>query len=85
MSNILRLLQVRSLMKDHGATMVANFTTDLRFPILIGPRMPCQLVFPDDTMAIGSPALPRQNLFPTDCYAAMRGQFDGVISENDCC
>mmetsp|Transcript_55321 Transcript_55321/g.90106 ORF Transcript_55321/g.90106 Transcript_55321/m.90106 type:complete len:224 (+) Transcript_55321:35-706(+) len=29
-------------------------------------QMPCQLVFPDDTMAIGSPALPRHNLFPTD-------------------
>ncbi|CAK8991267.1 unnamed protein product [Durusdinium trenchii] len=29
-------------------------------------QMPCQLIFPDDTMAIGSPALPRQNLFPAD-------------------
>ena len=29
-------------------------------------QMPCQLVFPDDTMAIGSPALPRGQLFPPE-------------------
>ncbi|CAJ1379799.1 unnamed protein product [Effrenium voratum] len=29
-------------------------------------QMPCQLVFPDDTMAIGSPALPRGALFPAE-------------------
>lgn len=34
--------------------------------------MPCQLIFPDDTMAIGSPALPRQNLFPADRRGVLR-------------
>ena len=30
-------------------------------------QMPCQLVFPDDTMAIGSPALPTSQLWgPSD-------------------
>mmetsp|Transcript_22125 Transcript_22125/g.61216 ORF Transcript_22125/g.61216 Transcript_22125/m.61216 type:complete len:224 (-) Transcript_22125:190-861(-) len=29
-------------------------------------QMPCQLVFPDDTMAIGSPAAARGALFPAD-------------------
>jgi len=29
-------------------------------------QMPCQLVFPDDTMAIGSPAVARGALFPMD-------------------
>merc|ERR1719428_2220979 len=29
-------------------------------------QIPCQLVFPDNTMAIGSPAVVRGALFPTD-------------------
>lgn len=29
-------------------------------------QLPCQLVFPDDTMAIGSPAVARNALFPTE-------------------
>jgi len=29
-------------------------------------QIPCQLVFPDDTMAIGSPAVAKGALFPTD-------------------
>mmetsp|Transcript_88358 Transcript_88358/g.263535 ORF Transcript_88358/g.263535 Transcript_88358/m.263535 type:complete len:224 (-) Transcript_88358:119-790(-) len=33
-------------------------------------QMPCQLVFPDDTMAIGSPAVARGALFPTDADSA---------------
>eukprot|EP00747_Dinoflagellata_sp_TGD_P116937 gnl/TRDRNA2_/TRDRNA2_172487_c0_seq4.p1 gnl/TRDRNA2_/TRDRNA2_172487_c0~~gnl/TRDRNA2_/TRDRNA2_172487_c0_seq4.p1 ORF type:complete len:224 (+),score=37.42 gnl/TRDRNA2_/TRDRNA2_172487_c0_seq4:79-750(+) len=33
-------------------------------------QMPCQLVFPDDTMAIGAPAVPNRALFPTDREAA---------------
>merc|ERR1712190_36842 len=29
-------------------------------------QLPCQIVFPDDTMSIGSPVLARNMLFPTD-------------------
>lgn len=33
-------------------------------------QMPCQLVFPDDSMCIGSPALARGALFPTESDAS---------------
>eukprot|EP00931_Biecheleriopsis_adriatica_P071072 TRINITY_DN44927_c0_g1_i1.p1 TRINITY_DN44927_c0_g1~~TRINITY_DN44927_c0_g1_i1.p1 ORF type:complete len:224 (-),score=50.63 TRINITY_DN44927_c0_g1_i1:12-683(-) len=37
-------------------------------------QVPCQLVFPDDTMAVGSPAVPRGVLFPTDPEAAQESE-----------
>jgi len=37
-------------------------------------QIPCQLVFPDDTMAIGSPAVTRGSLFPTDREGAQESE-----------
>eukprot|EP00434_Breviolum_minutum_P022336 symbB.v1.2.019713.t1/scaffold1571.1/size154223/7 len=44
-------------------------------------QMPCQLVFPDDTMAIGSPALPRQNLFPTDGEGVQESEEERPVAQ----
>lgn len=37
-------------------------------------QIPCQLVFPDDTMAIGSPVVARGALFPTDRDASQESE-----------
>eukprot|EP00933_Yihiella_yeosuensis_P058936 TRINITY_DN5972_c6_g1_i1.p1 TRINITY_DN5972_c6_g1~~TRINITY_DN5972_c6_g1_i1.p1 ORF type:complete len:224 (-),score=16.25 TRINITY_DN5972_c6_g1_i1:93-764(-) len=37
-------------------------------------QMPCQLVFPDDTMAVGSPAVSRGALFPTETDASQESE-----------
>lgn len=37
-------------------------------------QMPAQLVFPDDTMAIGSPAVARGALFPTDADSSQESE-----------
>lgn len=39
-------------------------------------QIPCQLVFPDDTMAVGSPAVARGTLFPTDRESTQESEED---------
>jgi len=39
-------------------------------------QIPCQLVFPDDTMAVGSPAVAKGALFPTDRESTQESEED---------